>query len=130
MNQSTQHGARPRKGRSLTIAAAVLCATALSQANLAYAGRMAGAAGFMVAEWADFTAAALLAFTGAGSIETDFTTAGSAATDFATADFSSADRSRIPGGAIIRTTDTTTTANPILGRPGITVPTLQAITLM
>jgi hypothetical protein len=52
-------------------------------------GRMAGAgaAGSTAAEWAGFTAAALPAFTVAGSIEKDFTTAGSAVTDFAIAGF-------------------------------------------
>jgi hypothetical protein len=45
MEQSTEHGARPRKGRALAIAAALLCATALSQANLAYAGPHGGGGG-------------------------------------------------------------------------------------
>ena len=46
MERSTEHGVRPRKGRALAIAAALLCATALNQANLAYAGPHGGGGGF------------------------------------------------------------------------------------
>ena len=45
MHQSNEHKARPRLGRGLGIAAALLCATALSQPNLAYAGPHGGGGG-------------------------------------------------------------------------------------
>jgi hypothetical protein len=45
MHQSNEHKARPRLGRGLAIAAALLCATALSQPNLAYAGPHGGGGG-------------------------------------------------------------------------------------
>ena len=46
MHQSSEPRARPRIGRALAIAAALLCATALSQPNLAYAGPRGGGGGF------------------------------------------------------------------------------------
>jgi hypothetical protein len=46
MQQSSEVKARPKNGRVLAIAAAVLCATALSQPNLAYAGPHGGGGGF------------------------------------------------------------------------------------
>ena len=46
MHQSSEPRARPRIGRALAIAAALLCATALSQPNLAYAGPHGGGGGF------------------------------------------------------------------------------------
>ena len=46
MHQSSESRARPRIGRALAIAAALLCATALSQPNLAYAGPHGGGGGF------------------------------------------------------------------------------------
>jgi hypothetical protein len=45
MNRLSEYRARPRMGRALAIAAAVLCATALSQPNLAYAGGFHGGGG-------------------------------------------------------------------------------------
>jgi hypothetical protein len=45
MQQSSEHKARPKNGRALAIAAALLCATALSQPNLAYAGPHGGGGG-------------------------------------------------------------------------------------
>jgi hypothetical protein len=90
---------------------------------------MAEAAGF-TAERADSTEADLPGFMGADSIVMDFTTAGLAAIDFTIAGFSSVDRSSIHLGAIIPTTATMITANLIQRRSGITVPILQAITLM
>ena len=45
MQQSSEVKARPKNGRVLAIAAAVLCATALSQPNLAYAGPHGGGGG-------------------------------------------------------------------------------------
>jgi hypothetical protein len=45
MQQSSEHKARPKSGRALAIAAALLCATALSQPNLAYAGPHGGGGG-------------------------------------------------------------------------------------
>src|ERR1700745_3797278 len=45
MKQSSEVKARPKNGRVLAIAAAVLCATALSQPNLAYAGPHGGGGG-------------------------------------------------------------------------------------
>ena len=45
MKRSSEHRARPRMGRA-AIAAALLCATALSQPNLAYAGPHGGGGGF------------------------------------------------------------------------------------
>jgi hypothetical protein len=45
MQQSSEPRARPRTGRVLAIAAALLCATALSQPNLAYAGPHGGGGG-------------------------------------------------------------------------------------
>ena len=42
MHQSSEHRTRPKIGRALAIAAALLCATALSQPNLAYAGPHGG----------------------------------------------------------------------------------------
>ena len=45
MSQSIEHRARPNNGRALAIAAALLCATALSQPNLAYAGPHGGGGG-------------------------------------------------------------------------------------
>ena len=42
MQQSNEHKAAPKNGRVLAIAAALLCATALSQPNLAYAGHGGG----------------------------------------------------------------------------------------
>jgi hypothetical protein len=45
MYQSSEHKARPLNGRALAIAAALLCATALSQPNLAYAGPHGGGGG-------------------------------------------------------------------------------------
>ena len=46
MQQLIKHRPRPRIGRALAIAAALLCATALSQPNLAYAGPHGGGGGF------------------------------------------------------------------------------------
>src|ERR1700741_5294903 len=46
MKRLNEYRARPRKGRALAIAAALLCATALNQANLAYAGPHGGGGGF------------------------------------------------------------------------------------
>src|SRR5438270_4416709 len=45
MPQLSEHRARPRIGRALAIAAALLCATALSQPNPAYAGPHGGGGG-------------------------------------------------------------------------------------
>ena len=45
MRQLSEHRARPRIGRATAIAAALLCATALSQPNLAYAGHGGGGGG-------------------------------------------------------------------------------------
>jgi hypothetical protein len=45
MHQSNEHKARPKNGKALAIAAALLCATALSQPNLAYAGPHGGGGG-------------------------------------------------------------------------------------
>ena len=46
MYQSSEHKARPQHGRALAIGAALLCATALGQPNLAYAGAHGGGGGF------------------------------------------------------------------------------------
>jgi hypothetical protein len=46
MQQLSEPRASPGIGRALAIAAALLCATALSQPNLAYAGPHGGAGGF------------------------------------------------------------------------------------
>ena len=46
MKQLKEYGARPRIGRALAIAAVLLCASALSQPNLAYAGPHGGGGGF------------------------------------------------------------------------------------
>jgi hypothetical protein len=46
MRQSSEHKARPKNGKALAIAAALLCAAALSQPNLAYAGPHGGGGGF------------------------------------------------------------------------------------
>jgi hypothetical protein len=46
MRQPTERRARRLIGRSLAIAAALLCGTALSQPNLAYAGPHGGGGGF------------------------------------------------------------------------------------
>ena len=45
MKQLNEYRARPRIGRALAIAAALLCATALSQPNPAYAGGVHGGGG-------------------------------------------------------------------------------------
>ena len=45
MKQLNEYRARPRIGRALAIAAALLCATALSQPNPAYAGGFHGGGG-------------------------------------------------------------------------------------
>ncbi|MFL5268562.1 MAG: hypothetical protein ACJ8AH_18540 [Stellaceae bacterium] len=45
MQQSSEHKARPKTVRALAIAAALLCVTALSQPNLAYAGPHGGGGG-------------------------------------------------------------------------------------
>src|SRR5271163_2382869 len=45
MKRLIEHGPRLRIGRALAIAAALLCATALSQPNLAYAGGFHGGGG-------------------------------------------------------------------------------------
>ena len=45
MRQSSEHKARPKNRRALAIAAALLCATALGQPNLAYAGPHGGGGG-------------------------------------------------------------------------------------
>ena len=45
MKQFNKYRARPRIGRALAIAAALLCATALSQPNPAYAGGFHGGGG-------------------------------------------------------------------------------------
>ena len=45
MQQLNEYRARPRIGRALAIAAALLCATALSQPNPAYAGPHGGGGG-------------------------------------------------------------------------------------
>ena len=45
MKQLNEDRARPRIGRALAIAAALMCATALSQPNLAYAGPHGGGGG-------------------------------------------------------------------------------------
>jgi hypothetical protein len=46
MRQLIEHRPQPRIGRALAIAAALLCATAFSQPNLAYAGPHGGGGGF------------------------------------------------------------------------------------
>jgi hypothetical protein len=46
MKRLSERRARPRIGRALAIAAALLCATALSQPNLAYAQMHGGGGGF------------------------------------------------------------------------------------
>jgi hypothetical protein len=46
MQRLNEHRARPRIGKALTIAAALLCATALSQPNPAYAAMHGGDGGF------------------------------------------------------------------------------------
>ena len=46
MKRSSEHGARPRMGRAVAIAAALLSAVALSEPNLAYAGPHGGGGGF------------------------------------------------------------------------------------
>ena len=46
MKRLSERRARPRIGRALAIAAALLCATALSQPNLAHAGPHGGGGGF------------------------------------------------------------------------------------
>jgi hypothetical protein len=46
MQRLIEHRARPQIGRCLAVAAALLCATALSQPNLAYAGPHGGGGGF------------------------------------------------------------------------------------
>jgi hypothetical protein len=84
-------------------------------------------AGFMGAA---STAADLVDSTLVGSTGIDFTMADSTTADFTTTGFSSVEGSLIPGGAIIRTMGITITANPTPRRLGITVPILQAITLM
>src|SRR5215831_2620414 len=45
MRQSSEQKARPKNGKALAIAAALLCAAALSQPNLAYAGPHGGGGG-------------------------------------------------------------------------------------
>ena len=62
MKQSSEVKARPKNGRVLAIAAAVLCATALSQPNLAYAGPHGGGGGGVstAADLVDFTVASPL----------------------------------------------------------------------
>ena len=45
MHQSNEHKAWPKTGKALAIAAALLCATALSQPELAYAGPHGGGGG-------------------------------------------------------------------------------------
>src|SRR5260370_5005710 len=45
MHKSNEHKAGPKNGKALAIAAALLCATALSQPNLAYAGPHGGGGG-------------------------------------------------------------------------------------
>ena len=45
MQRSSEHGARSRLGRALGIAALVVCATAISQPNLAFAGPHGGGGG-------------------------------------------------------------------------------------
>ena len=45
MQQSSEHKARPKKGRALAIAATLLCATALGEPNLAHAGPHGGGGG-------------------------------------------------------------------------------------
>jgi hypothetical protein len=69
-------------------------------------------------------------FHGGGFYRDGFCEAGSTTIDFAIVGFSSGDRLPIPDGAIIRTTAIMITANLIQRRSGITVPILQAITLM
>jgi hypothetical protein len=154
MQRSSEHGAWSKTGRALGIAAAVLCATALSQPNLAYAGPHGGGGGFHgggfggfftvvdftvvdFTRWERSMAADLMDFTGTGSTGVgsagiDFTMAGSTTADFTITGFFSADRSPIRGGAIFRTMAITTTAmaNPIPRRPGITVRIRPVITLM
>src|SRR5215469_18726058 len=46
MHPLNEHRDRPQTGRALALAAALLCATALSQPNLAYAGPHGGGGGF------------------------------------------------------------------------------------
>jgi hypothetical protein len=46
MQQSSEHKPRPRTGKALAVAAALLCATALGQPNSAYAGPGGGGGGF------------------------------------------------------------------------------------
>ena len=76
------------------------------------------------------TAADLADSTAVASTAIGFTMAGSTTIDLAIAGFSSVDRSDIPGGAIIQTMAIMTIASLTPRRPGITVPILQAITLM
>ena len=45
MQQSSEHKTRPSNGRALAIAAALLCAIAISQPNPAYAGPHGGGGG-------------------------------------------------------------------------------------
>jgi hypothetical protein len=143
MRRSSGHKARPKNGKALAIAAALLCAAALSQPNPAYAGPHGGggvgdstvaglavgftAVGFTAADLAASMAGDLMDFRAASPVCTmasacDTTVSsgawGSVSTDIPTA------------GITIRTTATMTTANPTPRKPGTIVPTLQATTRM
>ena len=148
MHQSSEHKAQPKNGRALAIAAALLCAAALSQPNLAYAGPHGGGGGggFHGGGFGGFHTGGMGGFhggfarmhgggfgrfTGAASTGIDFTMAGSATIDFAITGFSSVERSHIPmGGITIQTMAIMTTVSPTPHRLGIIAPILPAITLM
>ena len=69
MQQSSEDRARPRIGTALTIAAALLCASAVSQPNLAYAGPhgSGGGGGFHGGGMGGFHGGSFGGFHGAGA---------------------------------------------------------------
>jgi hypothetical protein len=97
MQQSNDPRGQPRTGTALAIAAALLCATALSQPNLAYAGPHGGGGRFGGFHGVGFAGSHYAGSTGNG-----FMMAGSTTIVFAIAGFSLEDPPPIRGGAITR----------------------------
>ena len=132
MLRVSEHRARPRIGRALaTVATAVLCAVALGQPNLAYAGPHGGGGG-------GFHGGGFGGFHGGGFHSGGF--AGFHGDRFHDGRFDH-DRFRnrgfffgrafaYPGWVIIRIMDTMITANPTPLRLGTIAPILPAITHM
>ena len=128
MKRSSEDRARPRIIRALAIAAAPLCATALSQPNPAYArGFHGGGGGFHGGGFGGFHGGG---FYGGGFHGDRFHDGRFDHDRFRNRGFFFGRAFAYPGWVIIRIMDTMITANPTPLRLGTIAPILPAITHM